>query len=100
MKRFLIVEGIKGALVADPVNNDPSRFVGQILKPHEERLALPNRVDHYTPIVVVVEQCSHLLKAIGNGTLKKLAGPILADDHGAAFAIYNKKPVVTPAKDK
>jgi len=96
MKKYIIVEGVKGALVADPVSSDPNRYVGQMRRNLPDGVVPMSAADRYEPIVVACEHHSHLLKAVKNGTLKQHGGPILAEDVGAALAAFNKKPAPPP----
>lgn len=90
MKRYIIVEGVKGTLVSDPASSDPNRYVGQMRKVLPDGHVTISLAERYEPVVVACEECLALLKAVKSGTLKQHGSLILAEDVSAAFAAFNK----------
>lgn len=67
MKRYMVLQGIKGALVTDPHNE--ARFVSQKRVDRKNS----NFADRYQPETKAYPHHPHLAKAVSKGQLKLLA---------------------------
>jgi len=88
MQRFILCEGVKGSLVAHPSSIIGSRrHPGMSRRMLAEGEKLESLADLYEPVreVFPVHKC--LMRAIGNGELRLLAGPVVAKDMAEATAL-------------
>ena len=92
MKRFMILEGVKGSLVTDPFAGDALRYVGQAKKTYEECQAAPCFAECFLPEKTVKEYHPYLVKAVSRGSLKQIGDFIYAESADEALASISSKP--------
>jgi len=85
MKRYIILEGKAGLLVANPLDPSGNAVVGQRRKPNPPS-KISKRADLFEPCKVAHEHHRDLVKAVKNGSLKQHGGYVMAKDAEAALA--------------
>jgi len=85
MPRYSLYEGVKGHLCPHPAARIGSRrHPGMKRRPLAEGEAFESLVDLYDPTQEVFEVHKCLTRAVDTGSLKQLAGPVIAKNHAEA----------------
>jgi hypothetical protein len=98
MKRFMMLEGVKGLLVTDPYSGDALRYVGQVKKSYEECQKASCFVECFDPEKAVKEYHPYLVKAVSRGSLKQFGNFVYAESADEALASISSKPKPKPKK--
>lgn len=102
MQRYMVLEGICGALVSDPSSSDPHMIVGMRRKSKDEMKEGENAANAYVPRKQVCAYHHHLLSAVAKGDLTQHGDYILAESWAEADEKANKKSKsqLQPSKEK
>ena len=91
MPRYSLYEGVKGQLAPHPAARIASRrHPGMSRRPLAEGEVFESLVDLYEPCQEVFEVHKCLTRAVETGSLKLVAGPVVAKDHVEALAKLQK----------
>lgn len=97
MPRYSLYEGVKGQLAPHPAARIASRrHPGMSRRPLAEGEVFESLVDLYEPCQEVFEVHKCLTRAVETGSLKLVAGPVVAKDHTEALAKLQAAPVAAP----
>jgi len=97
MPRYSLYEGVKGHLAPHPAARIASRrHPGMSRRPLGEGEVFESLVDLYEPVVECFEVHKCLTRAVETGSLKLVAGPVVAKDHAEALAKLQAAPVAVP----
>lgn len=91
MKRYLIVSGNPGKLVADPVSGLPKRWVGQKRMLWNDDCAGVRYADWFEPTTVAIEDHHDLRRAVKDGLLN-LHRMVVAGTAQEALSASQPKP--------
>lgn len=100
MPRYSLFEGVKGVLCPHPrAALNSRRHPGMKRVPLADGEVIGQRAlaDLYEPCVEVFEEHRCLAKAVAAGHLKRLTGPVVADDITDAMAKLGVGPKLAPA---